>query len=143
MARITPRQLGQNLRQGIAPIYVVTGDEPLLVQECCDSIRDAARKHGFHERDLLHGENNFDWGQLLSAAGSLSLFADKKIIELRLPGGKPGAAAAQAIEHYAASPNPDTLLLASMPRPEGPNWWKSGWSAGGMPGPSPCDWKSS
>ncbi|QIL89739.1 DNA polymerase III subunit delta [Microbulbifer sp. SH-1] len=116
MARITPRQLGQNLRQSIAPIYVVTGDEPLLVQECCDSIRDAARKHGFNERDLLHGENNFDWGQLLSAAGSLSLFADKKIIELRLPGGKPGDKGSKALQEFASMANDETLLLLVLPR---------------------------
>ena len=116
MARINPRQLAQNLRQGLAPIYVVTGDEPLLVQECCDSIRDAARKQGFNERELLHGEHNFDWGQLLSAAGSLSLFADKKIIELRLPGGKPGDKGSKALQEFAASVGDETLLLLVLPK---------------------------
>ncbi|WP_160154247.1 DNA polymerase III subunit delta [Microbulbifer sp. ALW1] len=116
MARINPRQLPQNLRQGLAPIYVVTGDEPLLIQECCDSIRDTARHHGFIERDLLHGEANFDWGQLLSAAGSLSLFADKKIIELRLPGGKPGDKGSKALQEFADMANEETLLLLVLPK---------------------------
>ncbi|MBY6212703.1 DNA polymerase III subunit delta [Microbulbifer agarilyticus] len=116
MPRINPRQLKQNLRQGLYPIYVVTGDEPLLVQECCDSIREAARKQGFNERDLLHGEHNFDWGQLLSAAGSMSLFADKKVIELRLPGGKPGDKGSKALQEFAATANDDTLLLLVLPR---------------------------
>ncbi|MCK7598250.1 DNA polymerase III subunit delta [Microbulbifer sp. CAU 1566] len=116
MARINPRQLPQSLRQGLAPIYVVTGDEPLLVQECCDSIRDTARHHGFIERDLLHGEANFDWGLLLSAAGSLSLFADKKIIELRLPGGKPGDKGSKALQEFADMANEETLLLLVLPK---------------------------
>lgn len=116
MPRINPRQLTQNLRQGLAPIYVVTGDEPLLVQECCDTIREAARKLGFNERDLLHGEHNFDWGQLLSAAGSMSLFADKKLIELRLPGGKPGDKGSKALQEFASMTNDETLLLLVLPR---------------------------
>ncbi|MFD1218371.1 MULTISPECIES: DNA polymerase III subunit delta [Microbulbifer] len=116
MPRINPRQLAQNLRQGLYPLYVVTGDEPLLVQECCDNIREAARKLGFNERELLHGENNFDWGQLLSAAGSMSLFADKKIIELRLPGGKPGDKGSKALQEFANNASDETLLLLVLPR---------------------------
>lgn len=116
MARINPRQLSQTLRRGLTPIYVVTGDEPLLVQECCDSIREAAREQGFSERDLLHGEHNFDWGQLLTAAGSMSLFADKKIIELRLPGGKPGDKGSKALQEFAANTNEETLLLLVLPK---------------------------
>ncbi|MFV8783559.1 DNA polymerase III subunit delta [Microbulbifer sp. SA54] len=116
MARINPRQLAQSLQRDLAPIYVITGDEPLLVQECCDAIRDAARKRGFNERELLHGENNFDWGQLLSAAGSLSLFADKKLIELRLPGGKPGDKGSKALQEFALTAGEDTLLMLVLPK---------------------------
>ncbi|WP_226662758.1 DNA polymerase III subunit delta [Microbulbifer aggregans] len=116
MARINPRQLAQSLQRHLAPIYVITGDEPLLVQECCDAIREAASKHGFNERDLLHGENNFDWGQLLSAAGSLSLFADKKLIELRLPGGKPGDKGSKALQQFATTASEDTLLMLVLPK---------------------------
>lgn len=114
--RINPRQLPQSLNKGLLPIYVVSGDEPLLVQECCDSIRAAARKSGFSERELLHAEHNFDWGQLLASAGSLSLFAEKKIIELRLPGGKPGDKGSKALQEFAAMGSDDLLLLLVLPK---------------------------
>jgi DNA polymerase-3 subunit delta len=114
--RINPRQLPQQLQRGLAPVYVVSGDEPLLVQECCDSIRAAAKQQGFIERELLHAENNFDWGLLLASAGNLSLFADKKIIELRLPGGKPGDKGSKALQEFCALDNSDNLLLLMMPK---------------------------
>ncbi|AMX01965.1 DNA polymerase III subunit delta [Microbulbifer thermotolerans] len=114
--RINPRQLQQSLSKGLMPIYVVTGDEPLIVQECCDSIRAAARNGGFSERELLHAEHSFDWGQLLSSAGSMSLFAEKKIIELRLPGGKPGDKGSKALQEFAALAGNDLLLLLVLPR---------------------------
>lgn len=118
MARISPRQLTQNLQRGLAPIYVVTGDEPLLVQECCDSIRAAASQQGYSERELLHGERNFDWEQLTAAAGNLSLFANKKIIELRLPGGKPGDKGSRALQKFVSMGNRENLLLLVLPRLE-------------------------
>ncbi|MFC6632671.1 DNA polymerase III subunit delta [Microbulbifer taiwanensis] len=114
--RINPRQLSQSLNKGLVPIYVVSGDEPLLVQECCDSIRAAARKCGFSERELLHGEHNFDWGQLLASAGSMSLFAEKKVVELRLPGGKPGDKGSKALQEFAALAGDDLLLLLVLPK---------------------------
>ncbi len=89
----------------------MSGDEPLLIQEVCDAIRAAARKQGFGERELYHADNSFDWGQLLSAANSLSLFAEKKIIELRMPSGKPGDKGGKVLQEYAHSPSPDNLLL--------------------------------
>ncbi|SHF02874.1 DNA polymerase III, delta subunit [Microbulbifer donghaiensis] len=114
--RINPRQLQQNLNKGLAPIYVVSGDEPLLVQECCDSIRTAARNSGFSERELLHAEHNFDWGQLIASAGSMSLFAEKKVIEVRLPGGKPGDKGSKALQEFAALASDDLLLLLVLPK---------------------------
>lgn len=114
--RINPGQLQQSLNKGLAPIYVVSGDEPLLVQECCDSIRAAAKKQGFSERELLHAEHNFDWGLLLASAGSLSLFAEKKIVELRLPGGKPGDKGSKALQEFATVSDDDLLLLLVLPR---------------------------
>lgn len=124
--RVNPRQLPQQLERGLAPIYVVSGDEPLLVQECCDSIRAAAKRQGYSERELLHADHNFDWGLLLAAAGNLSLFADKKIIELRLPGGKPGDKGSKALQEFAALGAGDNmgsnrgdgenLLLLVLPR---------------------------
>ncbi|MFI2811695.1 MULTISPECIES: DNA polymerase III subunit delta [unclassified Microbulbifer] len=114
--RINPRQLPQNLKQGLAPIYLVSGDEPLLVQECCDSIRAAARQQGFSERELLHAEANFDWGQLLASAGSMSLFAERKVIEVRLPNGKPGDKGSKALQEFARLASEDLLLLLVLPR---------------------------
>ena len=114
--RINPRQLQQSLNKGLAPIYVVSGDEPLLVQECCDSIRAAARKQGFSERELLHAENNFDWGQLLASAGSMSLFAERKVIELRLTSGKPGDKGSKALQEFASMGGDDLVLLLVLPK---------------------------
>ena len=111
MAKLRPEQLNAALSKGLAPIYIVTGEEPLLIQESCDSIRAAARKAGFIERDLYHCDNHFDWSQVLASANSLSLFADKKIIELRLPSGKPGDKGSKALQEYAQSPSSDNLLL--------------------------------
>ena len=111
MPKLRVEQLGAALNKQLVPIYLVSGEEPLLIQECCDQIRAAARKQGFNERDLYHAEASFDWGQLLSAANSLSLFAEKKIIELRMPSGKPGDKGGKILQEYAESPAPDNLLL--------------------------------
>ncbi len=111
MPRLRPEQLGASLAKGLAPVYLVSGDEPLLALEACDSIRRAARQAGFDERELYHGDSGFDWGQLLAAANSLSLFASRKILELRLPGGKPGDKGAKALIDYLQNPSTDNLLL--------------------------------
>lgn len=111
MAKLNANQLSGALKKNLAPIYLVSGDEPLLVQEACDSIRHSARQRGFQERELHHIEANFDWGQLLSAANSLSLFSSQKLIELRMPGGKPGDKGSRALVEYSAHLPEDTLLL--------------------------------
>ncbi|MFA0812243.1 DNA polymerase III subunit delta [Microbulbifer epialgicus] len=116
--RINPHQLQQNLNKGLAPVYIVSGDEPLLVQECCDQIRVAAKKNGFSERELLHAEHNFDWGSLLSSAGNMSLFAQKKLIEVRAPGGKPGDKGSKALQEFAALASQDLALLLILPKLE-------------------------
>ncbi|MCW8125558.1 DNA polymerase III subunit delta [Microbulbifer halophilus] len=114
--KMPPRQLPQSLDKGLLPIYVVSGDEPLVVQECCDSIRAAAKKAGFSERELLHAEQHFDWGQLLASAGSMSLFAEKKVVELRLPNGKPGDKGSKALQEFARLASDDLLLLLVLPK---------------------------
>ncbi|UTF59979.1 DNA polymerase III subunit delta [Gilvimarinus sp. DA14] len=111
MARIRPDQLPRALQDRLAPVYLVSGDEPLLVQEACDAIRQAARQQGFSERELHHVDPGFDWGQLHDAAASMSLFASKKLIEVRLPNGKPGDKGSRALSEYAATPSEDNLLL--------------------------------
>ena len=112
MAKLRPEQLPQALERQLAPIYLVSGDEELLIQEACDQIRTTARAAGFLERELYHNDKNFDWGQVLAAANSLSLFADKKIIEVRLPTGKPGTEGAKALLKYTTNGgSEDNLLL--------------------------------
>lgn len=111
MARLRPEQLDANLRKGLTPIYWVSGDEPLLVQEACDTIRQAAQGAGFSERELYHADASFDWNQLLSAANSLSLFSEQRLLEVRLPSGKPGDRGSKALLAYTEAPAPDSILL--------------------------------
>lgn len=100
----------------LAAIYVIAGDEPLLAIEAADAIRAAARAIGYSEREVLHADARFDWSRLTQAATGLSLFAEKRIVELRLPGGKPGKAGGEALREFAEAPPPDLLVLISLPR---------------------------
>lgn len=109
--QIRPEQLEQHLKREIAPVYFVYGDEPLLVQEACDAIRAQARAAGCTEREVYSVESGFDWQAFLQAGDSLSLFADRKLVELRIPSGKPGDAGSKALTEYAARPAPDNVLL--------------------------------
>jgi DNA polymerase-3 subunit delta len=98
----------------------------LLSLEAADAVRAAARKRGFDEREVFVSGRGFDWSELLNAGANLSLFGGKKIIELRIPTGKPGVEGGDAIARYCAKPSTDNLLLVTMPRPEGP-FWKAAW----------------
>ncbi len=109
--RLRPEQLGAHLEKGLAPVYLVSGDETLLVQEACDAIRAAARDAGCSEREVLDVDNRFDWSQLLSAGAEMSLFADRKLIELKLPSGKPGTEGSKALTAYLDGPPSDNVLL--------------------------------
>ncbi|WP_369809150.1 DNA polymerase III subunit delta [Oceanicoccus sp. KOV_DT_Chl] len=108
--RLRPDQLKQNLSKTLLPIYIVSGDETLLVQECCDDIRLSCRRQGF-SREVLHVETGFDWNELLASAAAMSLFAERQLIELRMPTGKPGDAGGKALTEYAANASPDNVLL--------------------------------
>ena len=108
--------LPQLLQKNLAALYVVHGDEPLLALEAADSIRAAARKAGFGEREVLTVEPGFSWSQLNMAGASLSLFAEKRLLELRIPSGKPGVEGAQALQDYCANLSPDTLTLITLPK---------------------------
>ncbi|WP_339898479.1 DNA polymerase III subunit delta [uncultured Gilvimarinus sp.] len=134
MAKLRSEQLSRALNGTLAPIYLVSGDEPLLVQEACDAIRHAARAQDFTERELHHVDPSFDWGILHASANSLSLFASKKIIELRIPNGKPGDKGARALTEYASAPPDDTLLLIVTGKLDGSaqrsKWYKALESAG-------------
>lgn len=114
--RLRPEQLGQHLKGTLAPVYLVCGDEPLLIQESADVIRAAARANGFGERELFHADAGFDWQQVLSEANALSLFAQRKILEVRIASGKPGDKGSSAIQEYCNNPSPDNLLLVITPK---------------------------
>lgn len=126
--KLAPAQLGRHLQGQLAPVYIVSGDEPLLCQEALDAIRTAARQQGHDERQVFSAEANFDWGALLEASASLSLFAEKRLLELRLPSGKPGDKGAAALIEYCSRPADDTVLLISLPKLDG-NQQKSKWGA--------------
>jgi DNA polymerase-3 subunit delta len=102
--------------QPLPSLFVVAGDEPLLALEAQDAIRAAARAQGYTEREVLHADGRFDWSRLAEAASGLSLFGDRMILEIRLPGGKPGVAGAAALEAHAAKASDGLLTLVALPR---------------------------
>ena len=105
-----------HLAKTIAPLYVISSDEHLLALEAADKIRRAARANGYSERDVLTVERNFKWGELLAANNEMSLFGDKKLIELRIPTGKPGKDGGAALQSYAKDLSPDNLTLITLPK---------------------------
>ena len=116
---IALNQLTAHLAKGLRPLYTLHGDEPLLQQEAADAIRVAARAQGYTERTtFVVAGAHFDWSAVLAAGGSLSLFADKQIVEIRVPSGKPGKDGSAALQHIAqaAAGNDSTLTLVLLPR---------------------------
>jgi DNA polymerase-3 subunit delta len=109
--KISGDNLAANLTRQLRHVYLVSGDEPLLVNEAADAIRAKARAEGFAERDLHIVERGFDWQALLGESRSLSLFAQRKIIEIRMANAAPGEPGANAIVELAAESSPDTLVL--------------------------------
>ncbi|MCL5739628.1 MAG: DNA polymerase III subunit delta, partial [Betaproteobacteria bacterium] len=112
-------QLSQHLQRGLSALYVLHGDEPLLQQEAADAIRATARAQGYTERSSYTVAGaHFDWSAVLAAGGSLSLFADKQIVEIRIPSGKPGKEGSVALQQLAESArgNDSTLTLVMLPR---------------------------
>jgi DNA polymerase-3 subunit delta len=117
--QLAPAQLTQHLQRGLRPLYTLHGDEPLLVQEAADAIRAVARAQGHTERTVhTVAGAHFDWSAVLAAGGSLSLFADKQILEIRVPSGKPGKDGSTALQQIAegAAGNDSTLTLVLLPR---------------------------
>jgi len=108
-------QLAAHLERELKPVYVVYGDEPLLVIEAADAIRAAARRNGFDERNVLTAISGFNWVELHHAAGNMSLFGGRTLIDLRIPTGKPGRDGSAAIQDYCVNPSPDSLLLVTLP----------------------------
>ncbi|MEE4659286.1 MAG: DNA polymerase III subunit delta [Halieaceae bacterium] len=109
--RLRPEQLQTHLERELRPVYLVTGDETLLVQESCDAIRRAARAAGCTEREVFQVDNRFNWDNLVASASEMSLFADRKIIEVHIPSGKPGTDGSKGLLAYLDRAGDDNLLL--------------------------------
>jgi DNA polymerase III subunit delta len=109
-------QLAQHLQRGLNALYVIVGDEILLQLEAVDRLSQAARKQGYAEREVFSVETGFDWQRLLVSGNSLSLFAAKRIIELRIPQGKPGVEGAAVLQQYSARLPDDAITLVTLPR---------------------------
>lgn len=114
--KIQPNQLSSHLIKSLAPCYLVTGDEHLLVDEALDAIRAAARERGFMSRELHAATTGFDWDALAASTSNLSLFAEQRIVELRLPTGKPGKAGGQAILDLLDQTGPELLFIVTGPK---------------------------
>jgi DNA polymerase-3 subunit delta len=115
--QVRPDQLDQHLARGLKPLYTVWGDEPLLAQEAADTIRTAARASGCSERQVhtVSGAH-FDWSGLLGASQAMSLFAQRQLIEIRIPGGKPGKDGSDALQRYCQHLSDDVVTLVTLPR---------------------------
>jgi DNA polymerase III subunit delta len=114
--QLRAEQLEAHLAKTLAPIYTVHGDEPLLALEAADALRAAARRRGCSEREVLHVERGFDWSALAHAGASQSLFGGARIVELRMPTGKPGTEGGAAIERYCAANPGGNVTVVTVPR---------------------------
>ena len=112
---LRPEQLAAQLDKPLAPLYVLHGNEPLLVLEAGDAIRAAARKQGYAEREVLVAGQGFRWSELQSAAGNLSLFGASKLVDLRIPNGKPGREGGEALQRYARQLDDGVVTLVTLP----------------------------
>ncbi|MEP1469738.1 MAG: DNA polymerase III subunit delta [Halieaceae bacterium] len=110
--RVYPEKLAAHLQQQLLPVYLISGDEPLLVQECADLVRQQARAQGCGEREVIDaGVTRFDWQEIMQHATSMSLFAERKLVEIRLPSGKPGADGSKALCEYLDIAGGDDVLM--------------------------------
>ncbi|MGJ8690176.1 MAG: DNA polymerase III subunit delta [Gammaproteobacteria bacterium] len=116
--RTSSDKLNTELKKKLAAFYWLAGDETLLAQEALTQLRNACRQAGFNEWELVFVDRGFDWQSLLQSGNSMSLFSDKKIIELRLQSAKLDDAGKAALKQYLASPNPDNILILVSPRVE-------------------------
>jgi len=115
--KLRPNQIREHFAKGqLLPLYILSGEEPLLMQEAADQIRSEARNAGITERDLFLVENSFEWNHLLQAGNSMSLFGDRKLLEVRNEKGKFDDTAKKALATYCDNPNPDNILLLILPK---------------------------
>lgn len=134
--KIDPALLGKHLQGKMLPIYLVFGDEPLQMMEAMSALRAAARAQGCGSREVLEAGKDFDWNRLAFSANSMSLFAERRILELRLPGGSPGQEGSKALIEYAERPADDAILLIESgkidPKSQKAKWFQALEGAGGM-----------
>lgn len=115
--KLSPQQLNRHLNKGpLQPVYLIHGDETLLVQECADQIRSAASKAGFSERLVMHADRQFQWEELIQTTQSLSLFGDRQLVELRLSSTTLDPQARKALTAALTPPSPDHVILMTAPR---------------------------
>lgn len=113
--QLRPEQLSAHLQKPLAPLYLLHGNEPLLVNEAGDAIRAAARRQGYEEREVLVAGQGFRWDSLRLAAGNLSLFGSSKLVDLRIPNGKPGKDGGDALQRLAATLGDGVSTLITLP----------------------------
>ncbi len=113
--QLRPEQLAAHLDQPLKPLYLIHGNEPLLVIEAADAIRAAARKQGFEEREVIVVGNHFKWDELFLAAGNMSLFGGSKLVDLRIPSGKPGRDGSEALQKYIGTLGYGVVTLITLP----------------------------
>jgi len=127
--KLPPEQLTTHFRKQMAPLYLVSGDDTLLVQEAADLVRAQARKSGCEERIVFHAEKGFDWNELAQASQGMSLFAQRRLIEIRLSGARPGDAGSKALMAYVEELCEENVLLvvaAKLDKAiEKTKWYKS------------------
>jgi DNA polymerase-3 subunit delta len=109
--KIKPESLGAHLRERLLPVYLISGDDPLLTGEALDAVRRRARETGFSERDVHFMDRGGDWDAVQASVASMSLFAARRIVEVRLPTGRPGVTGAKVLKRVIEIAGTDTLLL--------------------------------
>jgi DNA polymerase-3 subunit delta len=126
MAQVRPHELGRHLEGELAPVYLISGDEPLIVQEACDDLLASARKNGYTEREVVSVETGYRWSSLVEAAGSMSLFSERRILDLRVPPKRFDREASDVLRAYLENPPDDVLILLRTERLD-PGQRRSAW----------------
>ena len=124
--RIQAEHVARTLEKSLAHAWLIAGDEALLTGEAADAVRARARAQGYTGRDLFVTERGFDWSEVAAASRSQSLFAERRILEIRMPTPRPGKEGGDVLAALAADPGPDNLVLVVTTRPEGATW-SSAW----------------
>lgn len=124
--RINTDQLARTLEKSLARAWLIAGDETLLTGEAADAVRSRARAEGFSGRDLFVTDRSFDWSEIRNASQTMSLFSERRILEIRMPTPRPGKEGAAVLAALAADPGPDNLLLVVTTKPE-KEVWSSAW----------------